>query len=421
MHIYDIAIVGGGAAGTMAAISASQFNKNIVLIEKNASIGKKILMTGNGRCNLTNIAPIDTFIEKFEKQGNFLKTAFYRFSNKDLMNFFESKGLKLKNEQAGRVFPVTDKARSITEILQKCLEKARVTVLYKTALSDIRKKGDLFELCLSGNKKIYSKKAILTTGGLSYEETGSRGDGFRIAKRLGHTVIPLKASLVPLRTKETWVRELQGISLQNIRITFLTDGKKIVSDIGDIIFTHFGVSGPLVLDMSGKVVALISEGQEGRLLIDIKPDLDTVKLETKLLNEFTSKGGVQLSTVMQGLLPKSMALAFMRLLNLEPAKKASQVTKKERQAITHMLKALPLTIEGALSIKWGMITNGGISTKEIDPKAMESKLLPGLYFAGEILDGAAPSGGYNLQQAFSTGFLAGKEAAQAYKRERLEK
>ena len=410
---YDIAIVGGGAAGTMAAIRASQFNKNIVLIERNASIGRKILITGGGRCNLTNTAPIDTFIEKFEKQGNFLKTAFYRFSNKDLMAFFESKGLKLKSEPEGRVFPVTDKARSITEILQKCLEKARVNVRYNTALSDIRKKSGLFELSLSGGKKICSKKVILATGGLSYEETGSRGDGFRLAKGLGHTVMPLKAALVPLRTKETWVRELQGLSLNNIRITLLTDSKKIVSDIGELIFTHFGVSGPLVLDLSGKAVTLLSQGKEVRLFIDLKHDLNMVKLETSLLNEFKAKGGLQLSTVMQGLLPKRMALAFMHLVNLEPAQKANQVTKEERQAIIHMLKALPLTIEGALSIKEGMVTNGGISTKEIDPGTMESKLLPGLYFAGEIIDGAAPSGGYNLQQAFSTGFLAGEEAARA--------
>lgn len=413
MHIYDIAVVGGGAAGTMAAIRAGQANKNIVLIERNASIGMKVLMTGAGRCNITNIAPIDTFIEKFGKQGNFLRPAFHKFSNQALMDFFESKGLKLKSERQGRVFPSTDNARSVIETLLKCLDETKIAILYKSALSDIRQKGGLFELHLSGDKKIYSKKAILAMGGVSYTQTGSKGDGLRIAKQLGHTVTPLKAALVPLRTKERWVKELQGISLENIRITFLADGKKIISDIGELMFTHFGVSGPLVLDLSGRIVELLSEHKEARLLIDLKPGLDTGKLEARLLRDFGSKGRAQLLTVMEGLLPKRMLDVFIRLANLDPAQKASQITQKQRRIILQMLRAFPLTIEGALPIEKGMVTNGGISTKEINPRTMESKIMPGLYFAGEIIDGAAPSGGYNLQQAFSTGFLAGEEAARA--------
>ncbi len=421
MRVYDIAVAGGGAAGSMAAIRAGQLNKDVVLIEKNASIGAKILLTGAGRCNLTNIAPIDTFIEKFGKQGNFLRSAFYKFSNQALMDFFGSCGLHLKSERQGRVFPSTDKAGSITETLQKALRASKVDILYKTALLDIKKKTDIFELALNGDpsaslgtsKKILSKKVILATGGLSYPETGSSGDGLRIAKHMGHTITPLKAALVPLKTKEHWVKELQGISLENIRVTFSANAKNCVSSIGELMFTHFGVSGPLILDLSGEVVGLLSEHKEPKLLIDLKPGLDAAKLQARLLRDFKAKGGGRLLTVMEGLLPKRMASVLMRLGGLEPTRKASRVTQKERHAIIQLLKALPLTIEGPLSIKHAMVTNGGVSTKEINPRTMESKIVPGLYFAGELIDGAAPSGGYNLQQAFSTGFMAGEEAARA--------
>ena len=329
------------------------------------------------------------------------------------MDFFESKGLKLNSERQGRVFPATNKAKSVTETLLECLKEARIDIIYNSALSNIVKKDGLFELRLSGGKKIYSKKAILASGGVSYPETGSTGDGLRIAKDLGHTVTPLEAALVPLKTKEGWVRDLKGISLENIRATFLYDGKKIVSGIGELMFTHFGVSGPLVLDLSGRVVSLISEHKHVRLHIDLKPGLNAEKLEARLLDDFEKKGASRLLTVMEGLAPKRMAAVLIRVANLDPAQKASQVTQRQRGVIIQMLKAFPLTIQGPLSLGQGMVTNGGVSTKEIDPRTMESKIVQGLYFAGEIIDGAAPSGGYNLQQAFSTGFLAGEEAARA--------
>jgi len=410
---YDIAVIGGGAAGTMAAIRAGGSGKGVILIEKNAFIGAKILLTGAGRCNITNIAPIDIFIEKFDKHGNFLRTAFHRFSNQALMDFFGAKGLKLKSERQGRVFPDTDRARSVTETLERCLKEADINILYNSALLNIEKNNGLFELALAGGKKICSKKVIFAMGGASYEETGSGGDGFRIAKLLGHTIIPLKAALVPLKTKEAWVKDLQGISLENIRITFLADGKKIISDIGELMFTHFGVSGPLVLDLSGKIAEFLSDRREVKLLIDLKPGLDTAKLQARLLRDFQAEGSAQLLTVTEGLLPKRMAAVFLRLADLDPAQKASQVTQGQRRVILQLLKALPLTIAAALPVKYGMVTNGGVSTKEINPRTMESKVVAGLYFAGEIIDGAAPSGGYNLQQAFSTGFLAGEEAAHA--------
>jgi len=418
---YDIAVVGGGAAGAMAAIRAGELNKDVILIEKKPSIGLKILLTGAGRCNITNIAPIDIFIEKFGSCGNFLRTAFDRFSNRDLMDFFESKGLKLKSERQGRVFPDSGKARSVTEALERALKEIGIDILYNSALISIEKNNGLFELALAGDpsaslrtgKKIRSKKVILAVGGASYEETGSSGDGFRIAKLMGHTITPLKAALVPLKTKEAWVKDLQGISLENIRITFLINNKKITSDIGELMFTHFGVSGPLVLDLSGRISEFLSERKEVKLLIDLKPGLDTAKLQARLLRDFQAKGNAQLLTIIEGLLPKRMAGVFLRLAGLDPALKASQVTQGQRQAMLRLLKALPLTITAALPIKYAMVTNGGVSIKEINPRTMGSKVVPGLYFAGEIIDGAAPSGGYNLQQAFSTGFLAGEEAARA--------
>ncbi|OGW85549.1 MAG: hypothetical protein A2987_01370 [Omnitrophica bacterium RIFCSPLOWO2_01_FULL_45_10] len=411
MYTYNIAVIGGGAAGVIAAIRASEFNKNIILIEKNASIGVKILLTGAGRCNITNIADIETFVEKFRNQGKFLRTAFHRFSNQALMDFFESKGLKLKSERQGRVFPSTDNARSVIETLQKCLKESEIDILYNSTLLNIIKKDDLFEMALPNSEKVYAKKVIFATGGVSYPETGSTGDGLRIANRLGHAIIPLKAALVPLRTKEAWVNDLKGIALENIRIVFLIDGKKITSDVGELMFTHFGVSGPLVLDLSGKVVEFLSKKKEVKLIIDLKPGLDTAKLEIRLLRDVESMGTAKLLTVMEGLLPKRMARVFLRVANVNPDREANQVTRNERHIIMRMLKAFPLTIEAPLSMKHGMVTNGGISTEEINPRTMESKVISGLYFAGEIIDGAAPSGGYNLQQAFSTGFLAGEEAA----------
>jgi predicted Rossmann fold flavoprotein len=408
---FSVAVIGAGAAGCMAAARAGQLNAGVVLIEKNPSIGVKLLLTGAGRCNLTNTASIDAFIEKFGKQGNFYRTAFYRFSSEALKGFFGSFGLALKDERQGRVFPSSDRAASVIETLLKALAASKTEILYKMAVLDIKRKNDAFELALNEGDKVFSKKVILATGGLSYPQTGSTGDGYRIAKKLGHTIVPLKAALVPLKTKERWVRDLQGISLENIRVTFLAGAKNIVSPVGELMFAHFGVSGPLVLDLSGDIVGLLSERKEVKLFIDLKPGLDAAKLEARLLRDFKAKGASQLATIMEELVPKRMALVLMRLAGLEPAEKANQVTQEQRRAIIGVLKTLPLTIEGPLAIKDAMVTNGGVSTKEINPRTMESKIIPGLYFAGELIDGAAPSGGYNLQQAFSTGFLAGEEAA----------
>ena len=410
MHVYDIVVVGAGPAGIMSAIRAGQLQKNVALLERNDYIGKKILLTGQSRCNITNTATMAAFIEQFGKQGPFLRTAFSSFFNQALIRFFESKGLKLKVERQGRIFPVTNKAYSILKVLEAYLLENRIKIFYNTQLLGIKKKDSFFQLIVKGKLSLKTKKVVLATGGASYKQTGSTGEGFNIARKMGHTIVALKPALVPLKVKELWVNELKGLALKNIRITFLFVKKKIVSGVGELMFTHFGVSGPLVLDLSGKIISVMGNHKEINLLIDLKPGLKVKKLEDKLLNLFKVKGNTRLKNIMKTLLPQRLIPVVIRLAGLEPAKAASQIARQERQTIIGLLKALPLTISGSLPIEEAMITNGGILTKEINPRTMESKIVPGLYFAGEIIDGYASSGGYNLQQAFSTGYLAGTSA-----------
>jgi len=411
-RVYDIAVIGGGAAGAMAAITAAECKKRVILIERNDSIGRKVLITGKGRCNLTNTAPMSVFIEKFGRQGEFFRSAFFAFFNEDLIDFFRSRGLEIKTERQGRVFPATDKARSVIDVLIKSLADSGAEVLYNTRLTGIKKTGDLFKLDFTVGE-LGAKKIILATGGASYAATGSTGDGFSIAQKLGHKVAPLKPGLVPLVTKEAWVKDLQGLGLEKIRVTFEYGRKKIVSDVGELMFTHFGVSGPIVLDMSGDVLDALAHHKAVGLLIDLKPGLTAEQLEKRLLNEFKTKGKTLFRNVLKDFLPQRLIAVFMNLSGIRAEREANQITQKERRTIINLFKALPLAITGSLPIEEAMVTGGGVSIKEIDPRTMESRLVPGLYFAGEIIEGSASSGGYNLQQAFSTGYLAAKKAAES--------
>jgi predicted Rossmann fold flavoprotein len=412
MSIYDIAVIGAGPAGMMAAIRSGQLNKKVVLIEKNGFIGRKILITGKGRCNITNSAKMGTFIEKFGKTGQFLRTAFSSFSNEDLMGFFTSKGLELKTERQGRVFPATDSARSITDVLTEYLKENKVEIRYKARLKDIKKEKGHF-LLDTDDGAIAAKKVILATGGASYRDTGSSGEGFQFAIDLGHTIVPLKPGLVPLRTKEKWVKDLQGLTLKNISILFVAGKKKIYSEVGEVLLTHFGISGPLVLDKSSDVISLLDEHREVNLFIDLKPGIKEEEMEDKLLREFKEHGSKEIKNMLSGMLPLRLVSTIIKLADINANKKVHQVSRDERRSLARVLKRLPLTITGALPIEEAMVTCGGVSTKEINPRTMESKIVPGLYFAGEMIEGGASSGGYNLQQAFSTGFLAGECAANA--------
>ena len=408
-----MAIIGAGAAGSMAAIRAGQLGKRVILLERNEIIGKKILMTGRGRCNLTNSGKLDTFIEKFGKRpGQFLRNAFCAFSNEDVMDFFKSNGLELKSERQGRVFPLSDNARSVTQILEKCLEENKVDVRYKVRIRELKKDGENFILDTDGSP-VTAEKVILATGGASYKDTGSTGDGFQIAQTLGHAILPLEPGLVPLKTKEAWVKEVQGLTLKNIRLCFLAGKKKIASDVGELLFTHFGVSGPLILDLSADIVRLLAKEKEMKLLIDLKPGIDDSEMKDKLLREIKEHGGREIKTMLASALPLKLAPLILRLVDIDPHKKIHQMNKDDRRKLAKILKELPLTITGSLALEEAMVTCGGVSIKEINPRTMESRIVPGLYFAGEVIEGGAPSGGYNLQQAFSTGYLAGESASHA--------
>lgn len=329
------------------------------------------------------------------------------------MSFLNARGLKLKIEENGRVFPVSNKSNSIIKVLKEYLSENNVKKNYNTRLQKIKVKKGYFTLDFGNDNHMASKKIILATGGISYPSTGSTGDGLDIARRLGHKITALKPGLVPLKTSETWVKELQGITLEDVVLTFRYGKKKMVSDTGNVIFTHFGISGPLVLDLSSKIVPIFKKNNQIDLFIDLKPQFSDSKLEEALIKEFEARSKTEFKNFMKLLVPNRMIPIFIELLEINQAKKANQVSRKERISIVNLLKAFPLRITGLQSIEKAMITCGGISKKEIDPQTMESKIVAGIYFAGEIIDLCAPSGGYNLQQAFSTGYLAGESAAES--------
>lgn len=414
-QVYDVAVIGAGPSGIMAAIRASELGSKVVVIEKNNMIGKKLLITGKGRCNITNACDPEGFVKKFGGCGQFLRNSFYAFSSDDLVDFFNKAGVEMKTERQGRVFPATNRSASVVEALKRSLASNGAEVMYESSVRSIKKSAGAFVIELDGKDSINAKKVIIATGGASYKDTGSTGDGFRIARELGHDIRPLRAELVPLVTEEEWVKELQGLGLENIKIVFSSGKKKIESPVGELMFTHFGVSGPLVLDLSGEVTALLEEGKEVALHIDLKPGLREEQLDSKLIHKFTAKGHSMMKNIMKDVLPNKLIPVFLKIAGIPEGRMSNQVTKDERKAIMRLLKALPLKIKRSLAIEEAMVTGGGVSIKDIDPRTMESKKVAGLYFAGEVIEGAAPSGGYNLQQAFSTGYLAGDKAASCAK------
>ena len=407
-----IAVVGAGPAGMMAAIRSSQLGQDVILIEKNPLAGRKLLLSGKGRCNLTNTCDSDSFLKRFSKNGEFLRDAFKKFSNLDLMRFFETRSLELKIERQLRVFPVSNRADSVLEILKKELHKNKVKVLYKTAAKDIFTQGNKVKgLLLSDGKAMPTDKLIFATGGASYSFTGSTGDGIRLAQKLGHRIVSLRPGLVPLKVKQQYPRLLEGLALKNISLRFCDGKKEIFSGIGELLFTTSGISGPLVLSLSGQIGDWLKENKNVYAEIDLKPALSKEQLNARLLREFSLNSKKTIKNMFKTLLPKRLIEVFMDIAKIMPDKKVSQISRAERQRIVALLKGLRLDIAELMPIEEAMITRGGVSLKDINPKTMESRIIKGLYFAGEMIDVDADTGGFNLQAAFSTGYLAGDSAA----------
>ena len=406
-------IIGAGASGLMAGIIAAEKGDEVLILEKTSSAGKKILISGKGRCNVTNSADIADFIENVPGNGNFLYSAFYSFTNLDLIEFFEKLGVKTKVERGGRVFPVSDSSKDILNALLKLLNKLNVEIKYNSAVKGIiTKDNNAIGVIMSDNTKIYADKVIVATGGMSYPKTGSTGDGYKMAKNVGHTVISPKPSLVGLVTEEKWVADITGLSLRNVEITLKNEkNKKIYSDFGEMLFTHFGVSGPIILSASRMLHDYMNENLDVsgvKLYIDLKPALDFEKLEARVMRDFEKYINKQLKNALFDLLPENLIPIIIKLSGIDESKPVNSIKKEERTKLVNLLKAVPLTIKSLRPIDEAIVTAGGVNTDEINPSTMESKLIKNLYFCGEVIDVDAFTGGFNLQIAFSTGYLAGK-------------
>ena len=404
-----VLVIGGGAAGMMAAISAAEQGAAVTLLEPNERLGKKLNITGKGRCNVTNNADQAVLLANVPKNGKFLYSAFSRFDGRDTMAFFEKIGVPLKTERGNRVFPVSDRAFDISGALEKRLRSLRVTMVRDRALS--------LEICdgavvgAMGEKGRYQADAvILATGGVSYPATGSTGEGHRMAAEVGHTVTPLQGSLVPLREKGNLCARMQGLSLKNVELTVFENNKKIYTDFGEMLFTHFGVSGPLVLSASAHMRRF--EKKEYRLEIDLKPALDEPALDKRLLADFSKYTNSDFINALNDLLPQKMIPVIVELSGIEPHQKVHEVTREQRKALLQLLKHFPVEIAGLRPVTDAIITSGGIKISEINPTTMESKVVKGIYFAGEIIDVDAYTGGFNLQIAWATGRAAGIAAAE---------
>jgi predicted Rossmann fold flavoprotein len=407
-----IIVVGAGPAGMMAAIRASQLAQEVVLIEKNTHPGNKLLLSGKGRCNITNNCALEDFLKRFSGNGQFLRDAFKKFFNRELIEFFRERKLVLKTERQERVFPETDRSASIVEVLRKELVKNQVITAYNVSAVGLQVKGDKISgVRLESGEVVAVDKVILATGGVTYSSTGSTGDGLSWAEKTGHKITPIRPGLVALEIRKENFPLPEGLTLKNIRLRFSSGKKEIISEVGEMVFTDFGISGPLVLTLSGRIADWIMEKQKIMVEIDFKPALSPEQLDSRLLREFNVLSRKNLNNVLKQLLPLSLVKIFLGRLKISPYKKANQVTQQERRAVIDLLKGFSLEIKCTRPLEEAMITRGGVSLKDINPRTMESLRVKGLYFCGEMIDVDADTGGFNLQAAFSTGYLAGESAA----------
>ena len=398
---YDGIVIGGGPAGMFAAITAARRGKRVLLLERNDRLGKKLLITGKGRCNVTNTCDAREVLQNVPRNGRFLSSAMAAWPPDKVMDFFESAGCALKTERGNRVFPVTDRSQSVLDALQRELRRSGVTVRTGRVMNILTENGKAVAVEVSG-ERLDADWIILATGGLSYPTTGSTGDGYSMAKALGHTVTPAEGSLVPLEGAMDCA-EMQGLSLRNVSVKLLdVKGKLLFSDFGELLFTHFGVSGPTVLSASAHL-----KGEQCRLVIDLKPALDEQKLNERVLRDLQMYKNRSMENALTDLLPRSMIPVVLRRLDLPADLQANSLNKQQRRALVELLKAFSVEIIGKRPVAEAIITSGGVKISEIDPKTMESKLVPGLYFAGEIIDCDAYTGGFNLQIAWATAYAAG--------------
>lgn len=406
-----VIVVGGGPAGMFAAIAAAENGHAVTLLEKNEKLGKKLYITGKGRCNITNAGDMDALFSNVMTNSKFLYSAFYAYDNLRVIDFFEKHGLATKTERGNRVFPVSDHSSDVIAVLYKVLREKRVEISLKTKvqelLTDEAESGKrVFGVRLSDGSCVNADAVIVATGGFSYQTTGSTGDGYRFAKEAGHGVTEIYPSLVPFYTKEDYVTQMQGLSLKNVRVC-IRDGKKLLYDeFGEMLFTHFGVSGPLMLSASAAIKPSLAQ-KELTMEIDLKPALTEEQLDARLLREFAEAKNKQFKNAVGHLFPSKMIPVMLDISGIDPEKKVNEITREERSGFIKKIKAFPVTLHGLRDFNEAIITRGGVKVREVNPSTMESKLVKGLYFCGELLDLDAMTGGFNLQIAWSTGYLAG--------------
>ena len=413
----NVIVIGGGPAGMMAAIASAENGNNVILLEKKERLGRKLLITGKGRCNITSSLPIEEFIQNIPGNGQFLYSAFKNYTNNDIINFLNEEGLEVKEERGNRIFPVTDKSLDVLKCFTKRLKELNVKIEYNMEVTEIIPKNEAEKLKVkTANNKIFeADKVILATGGKSYPLTGSTGDGYELVEKLGHTVTKIRPSLVPLEAfEQNMCKELQGLSLRNVNIELKNkeNNKIIYQDFGEMLFTHFGVSGPTILSSSAHLVRYKNIGELLKnkkivLSIDFKPALSEEKLDERTLRDFAEFKNKQFKNSLDKLLPQKLIPVIIEKSGINPDKKVNEINKKERHRLVDLLKNFEVAIKGFRPIDEAIVTSGGINIKEINPKTMESKLVDGLYFAGEIIDVDAYTGGFNLQIAYSTGYTAG--------------
>ena len=428
-----VIVIGGGPAGLMAAGQAASSGADVILLEKMNRPGRKLRITGKGRCNLTNIAPMDDFLQHFHPNGRFLKHTFHRFFTDDLLAFFDQLGIATVTERGGRVFPVSNEAQDIVDALTDWATRQGVHLQTQTIVGAIQvESGQVVGVETSparGSPRHRSQPrqshshaadcVILATGGASYPGTGSTGDGYHIARQVGHTIVPIRPALIPLDTQGDTAARLEGLSLRNVRVNLLIDGKKQDEAFGEMLFTRFGLSGPIILTLSRQAVDALHTGKEVLVSIDLKPALDHPKLDARLLRDLDQFGKRQYQTLLKGLLPRSLIQVCIQQTGIPAEKPGHQITAEERATLRRWLKDFRFEVVGHRPMAQAIVTAGGVNLKEVNPRTMQSKIVRGLFFAGEVLDLDADTGGYNLQAAFSTGWLAGRAAAKSLQRKEI--